>query len=156
MSISKTLTSAALALGLAFGTMGVVVAAEPHSHGAVVQMKLDNGKKWQTDEALRLGMGEIRQAIANSLQPIHDNKFTPAKYDALAANLQKQVDYIVANCKLPEAADEQLHVVLEQVIDGIAEMKAPGQKQQGAIKIVKALDTYGQYFNHAGWQPLAH
>ena len=156
MSISKVLTSAALALGLALGTIGTASAAEPHSHGAAVELKLDHGKKWQTDDALRRGMGEIRQAMAKSLAPIHENTFSAANYDALAASVQTQIDYVVANCKLPEEADQQLHLVLEQILDGIAEMKAASHRDQGAIKIVKALDTYGKYFDHAGWKPLAH
>jgi hypothetical protein len=156
MSFSKILAATTLALGLAFGSVGTAAAAEPHGHDATVQLKLDNGKKWQTDDALRQGMGEIRKAMAASLKPIHEDKFTPAKYEALAANVQKHVDYVVGNCKLPEEADQQLHIVLEQILDGIGEMKAPAQKQQGAVKIVNALDTYGKYFDHAGWRPLAH
>ena len=158
MSISKVLVSAVFALGLALGSVGAGVAAEPHSHGdaAAVQLRFDNGKKWQTDDALRHGMGEIRQAMAASLAPIHENTFSAAKYEALAANILKHVDYVVGNCKLPEEADQQLHVVLEQILDGINEMKSSSQRQQGAIKIVNALDTYGQYFDHVDWTSLAH
>jgi hypothetical protein len=158
MSISKMLVSAVFALGLALGSAGAGVAAEPHGHGdaAAVQLKLDNGKKWQTDDALRHGMGEIRHAMAASLRPIHENTFSPANYEALAANVQKHIDYVVGNCKLPEEADQQLHIVLEQILDGISEMKGSARKEQGAVKIVNALDTYGKYFDHAGWAPLAH
>lgn len=155
-SISRFFTAAALALGLVLGPLGAATAAENHGHGAPVELKLNAGKKWQTDDALRRGMGEIRQAMAESLNPIHESKFTPAKFDALAASIQTQVDYVVGNCKLPEDADQQLHVVLEQILDGIGEMKTDKQRDQGAVKIVKALDTYGKYFDHAGWAPLAH
>jgi hypothetical protein len=156
MSINRILMSAALALGLALGSISTNAAAEPHGHdgNASVQLKLDNGKKWQTDEALRRGMGEIRQSMSTSLKPIHRNTFTAANYEALASNVQKQVDFVVGNCKLSEDADAQLHLVLEQILDGIGKMKAPGEKQQGAEKIVSALDTYSKYFNHAGWKPL--
>lgn len=156
MSISKILTSAVLALGLALGTSGAISAAEPHGHGPAVELQLDHGKKWQTDEALRRGMDEIRKVIAASLTPIHENTFSAARYETLAASVQTQIDYIVGNCKLPEEADAQLHIVLEQVLDGIGEMRAPANKQQGVVKIVAALDTYGKYFDHAGWKPLAH
>lgn len=56
----------------------------------------------------------------------------------------------------PEAADHQLHVVLEQILDGIAIMKADKGRDQGAVKIVQALDQYGTHFDHAGWKPLKH
>ena len=132
-------------------------AVEPHAHGtkaAMVKLQLNHGKKWQTDEALRRGMNEIRAAMTEALTPIHENVFTPAQYDALAARTQAQIDYVVSNCKLPEAADQQLHIVLEQMIDGVAEMKAAPGRDQGAAKIVRALGQYGDYFNHAGWRPV--
>jgi hypothetical protein len=121
---------------------------------AVAKLRLNQGKKWQTDEALRRGMNEIRAAMTDALTPIHENVFTPAQYDALAARTQAQIDYVVSNCKLPEAADQQLHIVLEQIIDGVAEMKATTGRDQGAAKIVQALGQYGDYFNHAGWRPV--
>ncbi len=155
MFIDKLLVPTVIAFGLAWGGPGL--AAEPHAHGdkaAAVQLRLNHGKKWQTDDALRRGMSEIRAAIAEALMPIHENVFTPAQYDALAARTQAQIDYVVSNCKLPEQADQQLHLVLEQIIDGVAEMKATTGRDQGAAKIVHALAQYGDYFNHAGWRPL--
>ena len=156
MSISKLLASAVLVLGLAVGSTDVGVAAEPHGHDATVELRLDNGQKWQTDDVLRRGMSEIRRVMAESLTPIHESTFSPAQYDALAARVQTQIDYVVGNCKLPEEADQQLHLVLEQVLDGIGEMKAPTGRNAGAVRIVQALEVYGRYFDHAGWQPLAH
>jgi hypothetical protein len=146
-----------VALGLALSAPAL--AAESHTHGdkpAAVQLRLDHGKKWQTDDALRRGMGEIRTAMAQSLTSIHENRFTPAQYDALAARIQAQIDYVVGNCKLPEEADHQLHIVLEQIIDGVARMKAATGRDQGGVQIVRALAQYGKYFDHAGWQPLQH
>ncbi|MDT3684270.1 MAG: hypothetical protein RO009_04410 [Pseudorhodoplanes sp.] len=154
--VSKFLVPAIIA-ALLWGMPVAGFAAEPHAHaGAAVQLKLDNGNKWQTDDALRRGMGEIRTAMAGSLAPIHKKKFTPKQYEALADRVQTQIDYVVGNCKLPEDADAQLHIVLEQIIDGVAEMKAASGGDKGAVKIVQALDLYGKYFNHAGWKPLTH
>ena len=154
MFTSKLLVSAAIALGLAIGVPAL--AAEPHAHGdpAVVQLRLDNGKKWQTDDVLRRGMSEIRAAIAESSTAIHASTFTPAQYQALATRIQAQIDDVVGNCKLPEEADAQLHLVLEQIIDGVAEMKTSTDSRQGAGKIVQALAQYGEYFDHAGWRSL--
>ena len=101
-------------------------------------------------------MSEIRVAMVQSLTAIHNSVFTPAQYEALATRIQTQIDYVVGNCKLPEQADQQLHLVLEQIIDGAAEMKSAASRKQGAIKIVRALAQYGEYFDHSGWQPLQH
>ena len=157
ISLTKSLIPAIVVLGLAMGPP--TLAAGPHAHdepAATVQLRLDHGKKWSTDDALRRGMSEIRVAMAQSLTPIHNSVFTPAQYEALATRIQTQIDYVVGNCKLPEQADQQLHLVLEQIIDGAAEMKSAASRKQGAIKIVRALAQYGEYFDHSGWQPLQH
>lgn len=157
MFLSKSLIPTVVALGFVMGLPAL--AAEPHAHGgtaATVQLQLDHGKKWQTDDALRRGMSQIRTDMAESLTPIHNNAFTPVQYEALAGRIQAQIDYVVGNCKLPEQADQQLHLLLEQIIDGAGEMKAATGRDQGAAKIVRALAQYGEYFNHAGWRPLEH
>jgi hypothetical protein len=66
------------------------------------------------------------------------------------------VDDVVANCQLPEDADQQLHLILEEILDGIAAMKEPTGTFQGAVKVVRALELYGAHFDHGGWQPLEH
>ena len=66
MLTTKLLMSGLIAFGLALAPTGVV-AAEPHAHAATAEIKLDNGKKWPTDEALRRGMSEIRTAMVDAL-----------------------------------------------------------------------------------------
>jgi hypothetical protein len=155
MLTTRLLMSGLIAYGLALAP-AAVVAAETHAHAHTAEIKLDHGKKWPTDEALRRGMGEIRNAMADALTPIHRNKFSSGDFGKLAARVQGQIDYVTANCKLPEEADHQLHIVLEQILDGIAVMKADKGRDKGAVKIVQALDQYGAHFNHAGWKPLKH
>jgi hypothetical protein len=155
MRSTRLLMSGLIAFGLAWNPTGVV-AAEPHGHAATAKISLDHGKKWPTDEALRRGMGEIRNAMADALPAIHRDKLSGAEFEKLAGRVQGHVDYVTANCKLPEAADHQLHLVLEQILDGIAAMKADKGRDQGAVKIVQALDLYGAHFNHAGWKKLKH
>ncbi|WP_246776451.1 hypothetical protein [Bradyrhizobium sp. CCBAU 53351] len=154
---TKSFALTALALCLVLGQPAL--AAGPHAHEgptATTRPQLDHGKKWPTDDVLRRGMNDISLAMRQSLGPIHSNVFTSARYEALAARIQAQVDDVVGNCKLPEQADQQLHLVLEQIIDGAARMKSGTGRDEGAIKIVRALAQYGEYFDHAGWQPLKH
>jgi len=157
-SLTKSsLVPAVVALGFVLGS--AALAAGPHMHdgpASDVQLRLNHGKKWPTDDVLRRGMDEIRVAMTQSLTPIHNNVFTPAQYEALAARIQTQIDHVVANCKLPEQADQQLHPVLEQIIVGAADMKTGAGRNQGATKIVRALTQYGEHFDHVGWQPLEH
>lgn len=154
------LAGALIALGLTAGLFGPALAAGPQgheSHGAsAMELTLNNGQKWQTDEALRTGMSRIRQALDAALPLIHAGRYGPTEFSALANTVQEQVDYVVANCKLPEEADLQLHVALAQVLDGVNSMKVEGSQEQGAASIVQALNAYGDHFDHPSWEPLAH
>ena len=162
MNIS-TLRSKVIAasLALAFGSLlpAGAQAAEAHGHGAgaVESLRLNSGKKWATDAPLRKGTIEIRNAIAANKDAIHAGKLTNAAYDALAAKIDAQVSYIVANCKLPADADAQLHLVLAQVMQGTSAMKGKEKamsRRAGVEAIAQALDAYGKHFDHPGWKKL--
>ncbi len=99
-------------------------------------------------------MGEIRVVMAAALPQIHKSAFSPADYRAAAVRLQAQVDGITANCKLPEEADQRLHIVLERIREGIADIKAASEPVYAAVEVVKALNLYDNHFEHAGWQPI--
>lgn len=160
MNTSRFLGRAFLAGLLAAGLSGTAMAAEPHAHAGhaapAASLKLDNGMRWETDAPLRAGMIEIREAMAASLESIHAGAFAPTDYDALAARLEQQIDYVTTNCHLPEAADAELHVVLGQIIDGIDAMRGGPDRDQGAVKVVEALDLYAKGFDHPAWKPLSH
>jgi hypothetical protein len=153
------LARALLALSLGFGISESGLAATEHAHGhdaAPVEMTLNNGQRWPTDEALRRGMSGIRSALASSLPRIHERRFTPHEFSTLASRVQAYVDDLIANCKLPEAADLQLHVALAHLLDGIAAMEGGVDQEKGVLAIVQALNAYGEHFDHPGWEPLAH
>lgn len=133
--ISQTVL--ALVLSLAFG--GTALAAEDaHSHGQAAgeaKLVLDHGKKWQTDAPLRQGMENIRAALAKGM-----------KDQALAKKVEAEVAGIVQNCKLPPEADEQLHIVIGELV--------AGAEARDTARVKKALNAYGEFFDHAGWKRL--
>lgn len=151
----KLFTAAALALGMVLS--GPALAADTHGgHGAAaLELTLNKGQKWPTDEALRRGMGEMRTAMETSLGRIHAGQFTSADYLALADRLQQQVDYVTANCKLPEEADAQLHIILAAILEGIDAMKEGEDRLPGALKTATALEAYGKHFDHPDWGSTA-
>ena len=59
-----------------------------------------------------------------------------------------------ASC--PRRPTTSFDIVLEQILDGIAVMKADRGRAEGAVKVVQALELYGTYFNHTGWKPPKH
>ena len=135
--------------------------AEPanHDHGASAHHKieLNAGSKWSTDAALRKGMTAIRTRVGAALPAAHAGKFTPAQYDALANDVNAQINYVVQNCKLDPRADAQLHIVLGDIAKGVetAQGKRPGaDRPSGVVEIAQAVNTYGEYFNHPGWQAI--
>jgi len=135
----------------------VIVSAQDHnhahSHEKPAQFTLDNGKKWSTDDSLRLGMGRIRDALTAELTTIHSGKATAEHYRALAQKTNDQIAFMVKNCKLEQKADAMLHLVLAEIIAGSDAMMAQGGSgaHKGAEKIARALDNYGAYFDHPGW-----
>jgi hypothetical protein len=159
MTAKRILTRVAIATVLASGLAGAAAAAQPHAHNhgaAPTVVQRDDGKPWPTDTPLRTGMTEIRNAIAAALDRIHHGAFAPADFQALAAQLDQQIEYVTVNCRLPEDADAALHVVLGEIIDGIETMRGGPDRDGGAVQVVKALDLYAGAFDHAGWIPLTH
>ncbi len=157
--IRKLLAAAGLALGLAAGG-SLAADAHKHEHGDMpARLELNNGKKWETDAPLRKGMEGIRTAMDAALRGIHANKFSAARYGALAKKVNGEVDGIVANCKLEPKADAQLHLVIADLLEGVEAMEGKAKqvkREAGAVKVVGALEKYAAHFDHPGWQPLKH
>lgn len=157
MSMHRLLTGGLLAVGLTVGAAAGALAEAAHSHdapGTSTELVLNNGAKWETDEALRRGMTDMRNDLAAALPRIHGDEFTPAEYAELADKVDGRIAYLVENCKLSPEADEQLHVVLVDIMDGSTAMKGDADPRHGAVKIIEALGVYPEYFDHPGWQPL--
>ena len=141
-------TAVALAVALAFGApFAYGQAAHEHGHGAAeAELVLNQGKKWPTDEPLRQGMENIRAALGSGM-----------KYQALANKVNTEVAGIVQNCKLEPQADAQLHLVIANILAGVEAMEGKVQgetRRAGAERIARALDAYGEHFDHAGWKRL--
>jgi hypothetical protein len=152
-----------VAAALAFATFSVRAQHE-HEHGhdhatataAIVNLKLDGGEKWPTDASLRKGMAEIHAAFEADHPAIHAGKESDAQYEALAGRIEAQVNAIVANCKLPPAADANLHYVIADLLQGVGLMRGQDpqrSRHDGAALVHGALRAYGQYFDDPHWKP---
>lgn len=129
-----------------------------HAHAAgtaaIANLKLDGTARWQTDAALRNGMAAIHAAFEAEHPAIHDGRQSDAQYEALAGRIGKQVDAIVANCKLPAAADANLHYVIADLLRGASLMRGQDpqrSRHDGAALVHGALRAYGQFFDDPGW-----
>lgn len=130
-----------------------------HEHAVAATLQLNAGQKWETDAALRQAMGNIRQAMAGSLHAIHENRLSKNGYAGLAKKVKNEVGNIVANCKLEPKADAQLHLIVAELLEGAGEMAGKvktGKRQDGAVRVIGALEKYGQYFADPGFKPIEH
>lgn len=147
-------------LALATAPAFAAEVATEHEHGPDgTTLQLDAGRKWQTDAPLRQNMGRIRQTMATALQAIHENRLGDAKYTELARQVQSAVNDIVAQCKLPPAADAQLHIIVGELLTGAGQMdgkSADHGRRDGAVTVIGALEKYGKYFDDSGFRPLEH
>ena len=120
----STLASAVLALGSAAHAAQPAQhaheqSAAAHEHDADTHaLKLNEGKKWQTDAPLRQGMSTIKAALDAQRPALHEGTMSEANYEALAGEVDAQVAYMVQNCNLDPEPDAVLHVLLAQAIEG--------------------------------------
>jgi len=118
-------------------------------------MELNHGQKWETDAALRQGMGALHQIVATGLDGVHANALTVDVYKKMSGEIMNQFTYVVENCELEPEADAQLHILLGNIIQGVEviEGKVAGeQPEEGLLKMAQALNGYGSYFNHPDWK----
>jgi hypothetical protein len=123
---------------------------------AVARLQLDGDRKWPTDPPLRNGMAAIHAAFETDHPAIHAGEETNAQYEALASRIESQVNTIVANCKLPPAADANLHYIVADLLQGVSLMRGQDPKRtrhDGAALVHGALRGYGQYFDDSNLKP---
>ena len=131
-------------------------AATAHDHSqhsqAPVNTQVTPAERWATDDALREGMTRLHQAVQRSL-PADPRQ---ALDDAAAAELQREIEagtsYLIANCRLPEAADAALHGLLIDLLQGAEALSEADQRAQGQQRIASALERYPQVFAAPLWR----
>lgn len=149
----------AFPLGTLTGTAIAADTAHSHSHAHEVHgtMELNQGQKWETDAALRQGMGELYQIVSMGLEGAHTHSLKPDDYKKMSEQIMTQFTYIVENCDLEPEADAQLHILLGNIAQGaeIIEGKVSGEEpENGLVKMAEALNSYGSYFDHPQWRSL--
>ncbi|MDP2810761.1 MAG: hypothetical protein Q8O34_11490 [Rhodocyclaceae bacterium] len=160
---SGALSAMLFAAGLSLAAAGYAAPVNKHDthaeHAAPASLQLNAGKKWETDEALRKAMRSIRQAVDASLHQIHENRLSAAGYGTLARKVEGEVGNIVSTCKLEPKADAQLHLVVAELLAGSEQMAGKlkqAKRQDGAVKVIGALEKYATYFDDPGFKPIPH
>lgn len=157
-SIASAFFAATLATVATLPPTTGALAADKHEHGhaaSPAKLQLDHGKKWATDEPLRKSMASIRGTVHGAPAPVHKGTAKPETYAELGLRVEADIATIVKECKLPPAADAQLHIVVADLVAGADAMKdAKNGKagRDGLLKVDGALRSYGKYFDHPGWK----
>lgn len=150
----------AVALQFALPSSVALAADDHHHHDAfAIELQLNGGQKWQTDAPLRQAMRDINHAVQQVLDDIHQQQLSDAGYVALAQKINQQVAYMIANCQLEPAADEQLHIVIARLMMSAQTMEqnnpAP-EKNDASVKLVGTLYSYADFFEDAEFVKPSH
>lgn len=132
--------------------------AEAHAHEdhASSGLSLNNGVQWETDAALRHGMTEIRAAVESVATTFDEGQLALAQAQQLSETVQGSVNTMIAQCELEPEADANLHSILAMLLSGAAALESSPMSSEGVPALKEALQAYGQYFNHTGWQGEDH
>ncbi len=71
----------------------------------------------------------------------------------MAETVEGQVDLVIENCELPPDADLRLHTTLGPMPAEGGRDPGPDPRN-GAMRMARALDAYGEHFDHERWKPL--
>lgn len=116
----------------------------------IVKMQLDNGRKWVTDAPLRTGMAAIQLAFDTDHAAIHARTESNAQYEALAGRIEREIEGIIAQCRLSPVADANLHYALADLSRGVGLMRGEDparSRHDGAALVHGALIAYATYFD---------
>lgn len=126
---------------------------KPNKPASEKTLKL--GEKWRTDEAVRFGMDNIRQAVSVSQGDIIQGKLNSQDYLAIADVVDRNVTDMVKKCKLSPEVDKAFHIVVLVDLKGSVEFMQVSRNLQtqrvGALAVLQTLRNYGKYFQHNGW-----
>ncbi len=124
-----------------------------HHHDASANVALQRppgGGNWATDAPLRQGMERIHAALADALPAFEKGELRVEAANALAGEVQAQVQYLIANCKLEPAADAQLHIVIGQMLAAADALSKEPMSKDGMPRLHEAVQMYGDHFEHPG------
>lgn len=154
----------AIAFTLSCWAVQVSAQADAHDHAAAhahdehggAALSLNDGKQWETDAALRHGMVEIRTAVTMLAPAFASGQLNQTQAHQLSEAVHSSVNTMIEQCELEPAADANLHGILAMLLEGSAALEAAPLSTAGLPALQDALETYGHYFNHAGWQGDEH
>ncbi len=101
-------------------------------------------------------MTQIRAAV-DMLTPVFEaGQLSSEQARQLGEVVMGSVNTMIEECALAPEADANLHIILGHLLVAAGELDAAPQSPAGLPALKAALDTYGHYFQHPGWEGDAH
>jgi hypothetical protein len=111
----------------------------------------------QTDPSLRSGMEAIRASIIENHTLITHRRMPVAMARSFAASVEQAVGGIRESTAIPSEARAVLDPLLRTIEASATAIGAGGDsiaQMDALFAMTKALETYGQTFDHPDWKPI--
>lgn len=148
-SVFTVAASLLLLAGMAAPPVHAQHAHEHHAPAAAVVQE-HPAQRYATDAPLRQGMEKIRVAF-DALGDYEHGHMGPEQATALAGQIQEQVAYLIANCKLDPQADAALHGIIAQLSSGAQALKSRPADLTVIPPMREALVDYRNTFDDPGF-----
>lgn len=112
----------------------------------IAELSLNNGAKWKTDESTR-----IHAVKLNSILDLFSKSGADdiASYKLLADDLLRELNGLIADCKMKGPEHEALHTWLEPVLKEVSNLKKITSADQGkdcAEVLANKFREFNKYF----------
>lgn len=112
-------------------------------------------KKWETDEAVRLAMDNIRQAMTASQDNNTKERLDAQDYQRLAESIDKNLAVMMKTRNVNKETEKAFHLVVMMDLTQSTDLMRSGSKvtlqRAGAFGVIQSLRNYGKHFQHPGW-----
>lgn len=118
-------------------------AHEDQDHPSNMMLVLDQGQKWKVNPEMLPPIETMEARITGFAESDSDD------YQALAADLQEQIDLLVASCTMSGPSHDELHKWLHptiQMVKNLSNTKDQSLAANEFESIQKSMQTYHEYF----------
>lgn len=155
MNSNVVALAVAAAVSIATTSAAAALRDAPPYEAAVQQQ--DTGEAWRTDATVRRGMGDLRSTIDAGVAGGAARSISGERLGELGRVIEARVRELIACCATRETSGRHLQMLFAEMADGAVLMMQGGHadaRRMGLLKVVQALNLYGELFDHPGWQPL--
>lgn len=143
--------SQAMLFCLALSLTGFAQAQEhhhhEHSHATTAESDTTGDERFATDQALRTGMQQIRAAVT-ALEHLDTDRAQESRQVLEQADtIDRQVDYLIANCRLEPQADAVLHGIIGQLLSSSQALREAPDDRTALERLQAAVREYDARFD---------